>query len=75
MKLLDDIKTTDLLGIDIETTPIAESYYDLSDDYKLAWQYKNRQDNITPPDEELAELWTRLSPLPCLVKIRKAKKY
>lgn len=56
MKLVKDIKTKYLIGIDIETVKIGEYEY-LSDEYKLAWGYKNKNEGVLRSEEELKEIW------------------
>lgn len=63
MKLLKDIPTNYFVGIDAETVRITEHYKDLSDEYKSAWQYKNKQNGIVPSEEELAIIWTNTASL------------
>lgn len=59
MKLLNDIPTKYMVGIDIETVRIAEHYADLSPEWQSAWRYKNKQDGEIPSEEELAEAWIK----------------
>jgi hypothetical protein len=63
MKILKNINSSDILCIDIETVRIAENYESLSDDFKSAWQYKNKQDGIVPDDETLNEKLIQTSSL------------
>lgn len=63
MKLLNDIPTKYFVGIDIETVRKTENYEDLPEEWKSAWKYKNKQDGEVPPDEILAELWTKTASL------------
>lgn len=59
MKLLNDIPSKYMVGIDIETVRIAENYVDLSPEWQSAWRYKNKQDGAIPSEEELAEAWVK----------------
>ena len=63
MKLLRDIPTKHFVAIDIETVRIAEKYEDLSDEWKSAWEYKNKQAGEVPFFEELADSWEKTSSL------------
>lgn len=59
MKVLDSIKTEFLVSIDIETVRVGESFDSLSEGFKSAWEYKNKQDGVVPEYGELCELWER----------------
>lgn len=63
MKLLNDIPSKYFVGIDVETVRLTETYQELSDDFKSAWTYKNKQNGVVPSEEELAELWVKTSSL------------
>lgn len=59
MKYLDNIDSSTVAAIDVETVRIAENYHDLSLEYQSAWEYKNKQDGEIPSEDELANLWTK----------------
>lgn len=63
MKLLRDIPTRHFVAIDIETVRIVEKYEDLSDEWKSAWEYKNKQSGEVPFFEELADSWEKTASL------------
>ena len=63
MKIINQIKTSSIVAIDIETVRIANNYSELTEDYKSAWQYKNKQDGVVPSEEELGQLWIKNSAL------------
>jgi hypothetical protein len=63
MKVLQNIKSELIVAVDIETVRVEENYEDLSDGFKSAWQYKNKQDGKVPSEEELSDLWNRTSSL------------
>jgi hypothetical protein len=63
MKLINDLDLKKVVAIDIETVRIVEHYKDLSEQYKLAWQYKQKQDGVVPDEVELADLWERTASL------------
>lgn len=63
MKLLQSIPTKNLIGIDIETVRIEENFDDLNEQFKEAWEYKNKQDGEIPSPEELSDFWERRSSL------------
>ncbi len=63
MKVLQNIKSELTVAVDIETVRIEENYEALSDGFKSAWQYKNKQDGKVPSEEELSDLWNRTSSL------------
>lgn len=63
MKVLEKIKSELVASIDIETVRIEDKYEDLSEDYKSAWRYKNKQDGKVPSEEELSDLWERTASL------------
>lgn len=63
MKLLRDIPTRHFVAIDIETVRIVEKYEDLSDDWKSAWEYKNKQSGEVPFFEELSDSWEKTASL------------
>ena len=59
MKILQPIKTSMTASIDIETVRIEDNFKDLSEGYKSAWKYKNKQDGVIPNDTELSILWAK----------------
>lgn len=59
MKLLNDILSKYFIALDIETVRYVDKYEDLSEDFKSAWEYKNKQDGEIPSYEELAVLWEK----------------
>jgi hypothetical protein len=63
MKLLRDIPTRHFVAIDIETVRIVERYEDLSDEWKSAWEYKNKQSGEVPFFEELSDSWEKTASL------------
>lgn len=63
MKVVQMIKSSLVVGIDIETVRVAENFKDLSKGYQDAWRYKNKQNGVVPTDEELEESWVRISAL------------
>lgn len=63
MKVLQNIKSELIVALDIETVRIAENFEDLSEGFKSAWEYKNKQDGNIPSNEELSLLWKRTSSL------------
>lgn len=63
MKAIKYISSEDVIAIDIETVRIKESYNDLSDDFKSAWEYKNKQNGEVPDYEELCDLWVKTASL------------
>lgn len=63
MILLDHIPEKFILSIDIETVRIVDKYEDLSEEFKSAWEYKNKQNGEIPDFDELSDLWTRTSSL------------
>lgn len=63
MQLLKDLNLSRIAAVDIETVRIKEHYKDLSDQYRMAWQYKNKQDGVIPSEEELSDLWERTASL------------
>lgn len=63
MKLLKDIPTRHFVGIDIETVRIVEKYEDLSQEWKSAWEYKNKQSGEVPFFEELSDSWEKTASL------------
>lgn len=63
MKAIKFINSEDIIAIDIETVRIVKDYKDLSDNQKLAWQYKHKHEGVIPPLKELKELWNRTAPL------------
>lgn len=54
MRFLHETDSKYFLCVDIETVKIAETYADLSNEYKIAWQYKMKNEGVVPPEEELA---------------------
>lgn len=63
MKLLQNIPTKSFISVDIETVRIAQEYNGLSELYKEAWQYKNKQDGEVPEEMELSDIWKRTASL------------
>ena len=63
MKVLKPIPSNLVASIDVETVRLEDKFEDLSDGYKSAWEYKNKQNGYVPPPEELADLWERTSSL------------
>ena len=59
MKAIKHINSEHVLAIDIETVRIKENCSELSEDWKSAWEAKNKQDGVVPPYEELEKLWTK----------------
>lgn len=57
MTLLDNIDTQFLISIDIETVKLSEKYETLSENFKIAWEYKNKQEGVVPSNEELSNVW------------------
>lgn len=63
MRILNQIKSSRVTAVDIETVRIVEHYKELSDDFKSAWGYKNKQDGRIPSDGVLAVLWENTASL------------
>lgn len=63
MKILDNIPSTSIVSIDIETVRISEDFNEMDEQYQSAWEYKNKQDGEIPDPMELANFWTRRSSL------------
>lgn len=63
MQLLNNINSSNIFAIDIETVRISDNFLDLSEEYQSAWEYKNKQDGKIPSLEELEDLWARTSAL------------
>ena len=63
MKAVQNIKSSLIVGLDIETVRLADEFKDLDEGFKDAWRYKNKQDGIIPTEEELSESWKRLASL------------
>ena len=63
MKVIQNIKSSLIVGLDIETIRLADEFKDLDEGFKDAWRYKNKQDGIIPTEEELSESWKRLASL------------
>lgn len=63
MRILNTIKSSRVTAVDIETVRIVEHYKELSDDFKSAWGYKNKQDGRIPSDGVLAVLWENTASL------------
>ena len=61
MKAVQNIKSSLIVGLDIETVRLADEFKDLDEGFKDAWRYKNKQDGIIPTEEELSESWKRLA--------------
>lgn len=63
MKVLEKINIEDVVSIDIETVRVADSFENLDEGTKSAWEYKNKQDGEIPSYEDLSSLWERNSSL------------
>ncbi len=63
MKAVQNIKSSLIVGLNIETVRLADEFKDLDEGFKDAWRYKNKQDGIIPTEEELSESWKRLASL------------
>jgi hypothetical protein len=63
MKVLQNIKSELTVAIDIETVRVVENFEDLSEGFKSAWRYKNKQNGVVPTDEELSDSWKRMASL------------
>lgn len=63
MKILDNIKSEDIISLDIESCRVEEHFENLSEGYREAWAYKNKQDGKIPTEQELSDLWERTSSL------------
>ena len=63
MKVIQNIKSSLIVGLDIETVRLAEEFKDLDEGFRDAWRYKNKQDGIVPTEEELSESGKRLASL------------
>lgn len=63
MRILNTIKSSRVTAVDIETVRIIEHYKDLSDEFKSAWGYKNKQDGRIPSDGVLEVLWVNTASL------------
>ena len=63
MKVIQNIKSSLIVGLDIETVRLADEFKDLDEGFRDAWRYKNKQDGIVPSEEELSESWKRLASL------------
>lgn len=63
MKLLTTILSNRVVGIDIETVRIQQNFDNLSEEYKSAWGYKNKQDGKIPEYNELKDFWYKKSSL------------
>ena len=63
MKVIQNIKSSLIVGLDIETVRLADEFKDLDEGFRDAWRYKNKQDGIVPTEEELSESWKRLASL------------
>lgn len=63
MKVLQKIKSEDIIAIDIETVRIEQTYSELDEGTQSAWSYKNKQDGVVPSTEELSELWEKTASL------------
>lgn len=46
MKIIKNISSYEVLSIDIETVPIAQTFKELSPDWQAAWEYKNKWQNV-----------------------------
>lgn len=63
MKIVKNINSEDVLTIDIETVRYKKDFSELSEAWKSAWSYKNKQDGEVVGDEILAEKWEKTSSL------------
>lgn len=63
MKVLNKIKSENLVTIDIETVRLAETFDELDAGTQSAWEYKNKQDGKVPDHDELSEKWEQYSSL------------
>jgi hypothetical protein len=63
MKAVQNIKSSLIVGLDIETVRIKDEFKDLNEGFRDAWRYKNKQDGVVPTEEELSESWKRLASL------------
>jgi len=63
MKLLNTIPTNRVVGIDIETVRLEQGFDNLSEEYKSAWEYKNKQDGEIPNYDDLSDFWEKRSSL------------
>lgn len=63
MKVLQNIKSSLIVALDIETVRLVDDFKDLDEGFRDAWRYKNKQDGIVPTEEELSESWKRLASL------------
>lgn len=63
MKIVKPILSEDVLTIDIETVRYKEKFSELSENWKSAWSYKNKQDGETLSDEELSSKWEKTASL------------
>lgn len=63
MKVVKQINSEDVLTLDIETVRYKEKFSDLSEAWKSAWSYKNKQDGEVMSDEVLSEKWDKSASL------------
>ena len=63
MKTIKNVKSENILTIDIETVRYKEKFSELSEEWQSAWSYKNKQEGKILPNEELSELWERSASL------------
>lgn len=59
MKKINEIDSSNVIAIDIETVRLKKTFEELSEDFQSAWEYKNKQDGKVPSFEELTDLWER----------------
>lgn len=63
MKILNRIKTENVVSIDIETVRLFDKYEDADESTQDAWEYKNKNEGIIPDHEELSRRWLQSSAL------------
>lgn len=63
MKIIKNVRSENILAIDIETVRYEKEFSKLSENWRSAWSYKNKQDGKVLEEEELSELWNRSSSL------------
>lgn len=59
MTYLNNINTGNIFTIDIETVRMTEHYGDLSEDFRTAWHYKQKQNGIELTEENLSKTWEK----------------
>lgn len=63
MKVLDNVRTELVAAVDIETVRITDNFEDLDEEWRLAWEHKNKKDGQILDNIELANLWQRTASL------------